>query len=131
MHTTLHATYKDVWWEDDDGNPIEEPFEEGGYTDPHNPWGGFTVEVPPGLCGEPFVAWRDENAAAATVHLWEAAEMVLDFPGRTWDYDDAGDSELQLNGHWRQVTLHVEEHATTVFALADTIKALRAKGVSV
>jgi hypothetical protein len=121
MKIKLFATYEDVWWDDDRG---DDPFEERGYTDPTNPWGGPRYECPPQLCGDEFLAWRAENARCVELDPWAAAEMVLDFPGAVWDFNE-GESEQQTNGHWRNVTLHVENNEDTVFALAETIEALR------
>lgn len=113
----LRATYEIITWPDDS----EDYAEERGYVDVANPWGGFRTELPAGLCGEPFATWREENADTVTVDVWTAATMVRDFPGAVWDYSESGGAELQSDGGWLDVTLHVEDHIETVFAIADIL----------
>src|SRR5688572_2919136 len=101
MDVLLRATYESIEWDD----RYDDPQETRGYTNPRNPWYGFKDEVPEGLVGPAFTAWRDKNAETLTLTLWEAAEFVANFPGGVWDYTE-GESELQADGTWLSVTLH-------------------------
>lgn len=104
MIIELRATYETYWWEDDD----EEPCAESGYTDVHNPWGGFkSSDEQPYHCS-PI----------------EAAVIVADFPGAVWDYEPECDPSQDFRtGKYTRVTLHVQEpHDGFVFELANLVK---------
>lgn len=119
---TLRATYDDTDPNDTDGGD----FADHGYTDPRNPWGGFTVSVVDAPSGPPFVAWREANAESVTLPLVPAAVFVADFPGAVWDWEPDCDAEMTREGFYRRVTLHVDGEpaaVAAVFALADRLRA--------
>ncbi len=132
----MRATYTEYDWPVEGDADYHEgdnyPRIENGYADIHNPWGGFDAEVPEALCGEPFVAWRDENVKAFVLDdtdpegldeeemdddgVWHAlnafdtaARFIESFEGGVWDL---WESEPQVKdyrtGISREVTLHVE-----------------------
>lgn len=130
MNITMRATYQRHWYESDE--PDTEPTFEHGYTNPHNPWGGLRSEVPDELCGEAFVAWRDENVDVVEFDtMFEAAEFVADFPGGVWDYRE-GECECvdYRDGVYMHVTLHVDEvHKVDVFRAAEVIEWIVARNL--
>lgn len=111
MRIVLRATYEELTWPEPGDADYDEgdnyPRTEGGYTDPHNPWGGFKTAVPEGLCGPPFTAWRDENAKTVVFDDDDPGTLddgdwffAVDRDARTMDLDD---------GRWQ--TFSALEHA--------------------
>lgn len=121
---TIRATYREVWYDPED-EAGEFPNDIGGFTNPENPWGGFWNEVPEELYGEEFVTWRDANVDTLHLPLWQAAEMVVWFPGGVWDYRDDEMEQNSRTGHYESVTLHIENLEEAVFAIADLIQHLK------
>lgn len=122
MNVGLTATYDQVWWDNDEQ---EDPNEEGGFTDPLNPWGGFKHELPCHLSGDAFKAWVADHVKVVECNPWEAAQTVVDFPGGVWDRNECDSEQDVRTGRWTSVTLHVPtEHQELVFALADVIEGL-------
>lgn len=135
MKIIMRATYEELEWpEEGDPDYVEgdnQPRRTGGYTDPHNPWGGLDSEIPEGLCGEPFSIWREENVEPLVFDdddpstlddgefdddgVWRdfsalevAARFIVDFPGAVWDLWEGEYSMNFRTGIERGVTLHVE-----------------------
>lgn len=139
MQVTMRATYTDMWWESDEPDTPES--REDGFTDPHNPWGGWKVRTDDEgeriNAGDP--EWPDAYIEIATFDtLWEAAEFVVDFQGGVWDFREGEyDTVDYRTGRQREVTLHVQNHQEGVFAIAEIIQRMqdkryaRLKGVGV
>lgn len=119
----MRASYTDTWYDE----PGSDPVALYGYTDPTNPFGGFSYENP-GLTGEAFVRWQADNAELVRFDtIEEAAEFVADFPGETDGYGNEGyvEPSEMADGRDRLVTLHVLDQAEDVFRAARTIEAAR------
>lgn len=130
----MRATYQELEFPEEGDADYDEgdnyPRITGGYTDPHNPWGGPDSEIPEGLCGEPFAAWREENTTSFVVDdadpetldgdfddngewfyfpaMATAARFIVDFPGGVWDFCEGESSMDFRTGIDRSVTLHVD-----------------------
>lgn len=122
MTIEMTATYDEVWFEEGE----EDPHELGGFTDPHNPWGGFRTELP--AAENPGPEWYAENVTTVSfAGVEEAAEFVVDFPGGVWNYSESESGQDVRTGHWLSVTLHVGgDEEAAVFARAEEIEAERA-----
>jgi hypothetical protein len=121
----LRATFTEWLWESDE--PDTDPTVTDGYCDPSNPWGGFDVEVPEGLCGPAFTAWQIENVDhAECATLSEAVHFVVDFPGGVWNYQESDPEQDYRTGAYREVTLHVpDENQEQVFKWAAIIERIQ------
>jgi hypothetical protein len=146
MRIVLRATYTEYDWPKEGDEDYDEgdnyPRITGGYTQVHNPWGGLDSEVPEGVCGEAFTAWRDEHADSMEfddaypdtlddgewVYAFEgdenptwrtftalehAAAFIAEFEGGVWDLWESEPSTDFRTGISREVTLHVEAEADT------------------
>lgn len=106
----VRATYELVRWPED----AEVPDTQGGWCDPLNPGGTMGVWDPdydPRVVGEPVTH---------SLTLWEAAYLVVRFPGAVWDYRDSEATVFDFGtGTASVVTLHVMDHLETVLTLAD------------
>lgn len=125
----MRATYEDQWYESDE--PDTYPESETGFTDPHNPWGGWKVRTDDEgrriNAGDP--RWPDAYIEVAEFdNLWEAAEFVVDFPGGVWNFREGEwSTEDYRTGRQREVTLHVDDHEEGVFAIAEIIQRMQDK----
>lgn len=118
---TMTATYDVDWFEDDE----EDPYNEGGFTDPDNPWGGFRSELK--AWENPGPEWCADNVKRVTFDsLVDAAEYVVDFPGGVWDWSECEAEQDVRTGRWTRVTLHVksDEPARTLWE-GPTMKVIR------
>lgn len=128
MIVTMRATYTDMWYETDE--PDTEPMYETGFTQPHNPWGGWKIRTDEegAKINAGDTTWPDAYIEVETFNnLWDAAEFVVEFPGGVWDFREGEYSTIDYRkGVDREVTLHVgDEHKVAVLELAAFIQGMQ------